>query len=309
MSKFSKYFMLTGIAFAIIMASTMLTGCSSKVVPPGTVVIILKANGEASIYTEGSYLSYGRDRVYFVDTKLKSFTESMKILCVDNINMDVDVKWIGSFDVSKDNIKTIKEKVPSVPVKTGDVTGYKLSLDKFYKTAMRDIVRASTRSIVSQYTTDEVREKRSEIESKVKSLVLAKFKNLNYPIASTDVMISNLDYPVEVTEQRTAIKRAELEDQKQAALSKAAIAQAKREAAIAREKGKAQVEMAKADAAANLIRAKSLTPEIIKMRMWDVIGTVGGREGDLMIVPYDALGSILEPSLIGNMIDVDAPAE
>jgi len=282
----------------IFISTSFLTGCTSKVVPPGTIVIVLKSDGSSKIHTSGSYVAWGRDRVYFVDTKLKSFTEHMKILCKDDINMDVDVKWVGSFNATPQNIKVIKERVPATEIKNGDITGYQLSLSKFYNTAMKDIIRANTRTVVSKYITDNIRESREEIQKEIRNRVLKRLHELNYPIATTDIMVSNLDYPEEITQQRKAIKAAQLEDQKQAALAKAAIAQAKREAGIAREKGKAQIERAKADSLANEIRAKSLTPAIIQMRQWDVLQEIAGRDGDIMIVPYEALGISANSALL-----------
>ena len=279
------------------------SGCSTQVVPPGTVVIVLQADGDSSVHTEGSYMAWGRDRVYFVDTKLKGFTEKMEILCTDNINMSVDVKWVGSFDANKQNVKVIKEKVPATEVKTGDIEGYELSLKKFYDTAMKDIIRASTRAIVAKYSTDEVREFRDKIQADIKKRVSDRLKNLKYPVASTDIMVSNLDYPEEITTQRKAIKNAQLEDEKQAALSVAAIAQAQRAASIARERGKAKIEEAKADAAANNIRSKSLTPQILMVKQWDTLEIIGGREGDLMIVPFEALEKTVVPALTGEAVE------
>lgn len=262
----------------------------SAVVPPGTIVIVLKPDGESKIHTDGSYWAFGRDRVYFIDTKLKGFTEKMEILCADNINMAVDVKWVGSFAVEPEKIKIIKEKVPARKVQQGDLKGYQLSLQDFYLTAMKDIIRANSREVISPYITDSIRESRVEIQQLVKSRVLNKLSELNYPVETTDILISNLDYPGEVTAQRKAIKNAQLEDEKQAALAKAAIEQAKREAAIAREKGKARVEIAKADALANKIRAETLTEAIIRMRQWDVIEAGALSNSSVILIPYKAIG-------------------
>lgn len=55
---------------------------------------------------------------------------------------------------------------------------------------------------------------------------LSKFFIARVYITSPDVMIANLDYPDEITNQRKAIKNAQLEDEKQAALAKASIKQA-----------------------------------------------------------------------------------
>lgn len=278
----------------------------SAVVPPGTIVIVLKPDGESRIHTDGSYWAFGRDRVYFIDTKLKGFTEKMEILCADNINMAVDVKWVGSFSVEPDKIKIIKEKVPARNVRKGDLKGYQLSLQDFYVTAMKDIIRANSREVISPYVTDNIREARSEIQQLVKSRVMGRLIELNYPVETTDILISNLDYPPEVTAQRKAIKNAQLEDQKQAALAKAAIEQAKREASIAREKGKAKIEIARADAEANRIRASTLTEEIIRMRQWDVFEAGALSQTSVILLPYKAIGTdseLTDALLIRNSLE------
>jgi regulator of protease activity HflC (stomatin/prohibitin superfamily) len=275
----------------LLFLAVSLFACSSKVVPPGTVIVVLTASGEKSVHTEGAYTAYGRDRVYFVDTKLKSFTEQMQILCADKVNMKVDAKWLGNFHVSNQTLDTITSKVPAEKVALDDLTGFQLSLDKFYKVAVRDIVRSAARRIVAPYTTENIQESRLQIEKDLRKEVLARLKDLKYPLETSDVMISNLDFGDTITKQREAIKNAELEDERQAALAKAAVAQAQRDEEIAMEQGKAAVAAAQADAAkaaalaqgeadaillkakaqakANDLISKSLTKTLIQYRAID----------------------------------------
>ena len=291
---------LKSILVALVVTFT-LTGCTTQVVPPGNVVMVLKASGEGKIYKSGSFTAYGRDRVYFVDTKLKSFTEKLKILCDDNVNMGVDIKWIGSFDISANKINIIKEKVPSRKVDEGDITGYQLSLSEFYKIAIKDIVRANARAIVAPYKTDAIPKNRIAIEKSIKQLIISKLTESGYPVKTSDVLVSNLDYDPEVTATRKAIKQAQLEDQKKAALAVAALAQAKRNEDIARENGKALVETAKAEAKANKILTKSLTPAVLKLRQWEAMERIGkGTNNELVIVPYEALGGSTTSSAINR---------
>lgn len=269
-----------------------LVGCSTSVVPPGTTVIKLSSNGDVTIYTEGSYNAYGRDRIYFVDTKLKSFTESMKILCKDKVNMTVDVKWIGSFDVSKEKMQIIKDKVPAIKVNTGDISSYQLSLEEFYNIAMRDIVRNNSRINISPYVTDAIPENRKEIEATIRKAVIDKLIKLGYPVVTSDVMLSNLDFDEKITETRKAIKSAELEDQRKAALAKAILAQAKRDEEIAVEQGKATIVRAQVQAKENSIISKSITPEILAMKQWEVLGEAAkGPNNEIFVIPYEALRS------------------
>jgi len=277
-----------------------ITGCGS-VVPPGTTVIILKPKGKPIVKTEGLYKAYGRDKVYFVDTKLKSYHKALKILCADDINMDVSVKWVGSFKVTHDSIDVIKSKVPAQKVNRGDISGYELSLDAFYKTAMDDIVSSITRTVISPYKTDNIREKREEIRETVKQKVLARLAELKYPVATADVLITNLDYPKSVTAMRNRIKEADLQDLENAAIAKANVAKAKRDAELAAEKGKAQLVKAEADAAANRVRSTSLTPAILAVKQLETLVQLAeGENNTVVVIPFDAIRPGMEQMLLNR---------
>lgn len=264
-------------------------GCGN-VVPPGTTVIILKPDGPPIIKQEGVYKAWGRDKVYFVDTKLKSFPKNLKILCKDDINMSVSVKWVGSFKVSDETIDVIKSKVPAIKIDRGDISGYQLSLDGFFKTAMADILSSITRQVVSPYITDNIREQREEITETIKQKFLARLKELKYPVETADVLVTNLDYPKEVTDKRNKIKQAELQDLENAAIAKADVASARRDAELAAEKGKAALVRAKADAAANKIRTASLTPEILMVKQLELFAELAkGPNNTTVVIPFQAI--------------------
>jgi regulator of protease activity HflC (stomatin/prohibitin superfamily) len=274
------------------------SGCG-KVVPPGTTVIILSPSGESTIIHSGVYKGWGRDKVYFVDTKLKSYSKNLKILCADDINMDVSVKWIGSFAVDENTIDVIKAKVPATRTRRGDIDGFELSLDQFYKIAMDDIVSSITRTTISAYKTDSIREKREEIRNTVKEKVIARLKILKYPVDTADVLITNLDYPIEITAMRKRIKNAELKDLENAAIAKAEVAKARRDAELAVEKGKAKLVQAEADAAANRVRSASLTPEIIMIKQIEMYEKLAsGPNNTAVLIPFSALGSGIEKTML-----------
>ena len=289
----------------LIISIFCLSACGS-VVPPGTTVILLKPDGKTIIKQEGSYKSWGRTRLYFVDTKLKSYSKNLNILCKDDINMKVGVKWVGSFNVTENTIDTIKKKVPSVKINTGDITGYQLSLDLFFKTTMADILSNITRSVISPYKTDSIREERIFIRKAIKNQFLKRMKELNYPIATADVLITNLDYPKSVTDKRQKIKQAELQDLENAAIAKANVAKAKRDAELALERGKAQLVTARADAAANKARARSLTPEILAVKQLETLVRLAeGQNNTVVVIPFDAIrpGGLQETLINKEAID------
>jgi len=280
-----------GMIMILICVAFLASACSTGVVPPGSKVIIAKTDGTTETITNGKWTATGRDRVYFLDSKLKSFTEKMEILCADDINMTVEVKWLGSFAANTDGqIKMIVEKVPTTKVELDDKTVLQLSLEQFYKTAVSDIIRANARGIVAPYVTDNIRPARKAIEAAIKKDVLAKLKSLGYPLNTSDVMVSNLDYPDEVTNMRKAIKNAQLKDQEKAAQAKATLAQAKRDEEIAREKGKATIVEAQVEAKPNRFISESITAQILAKKQWDVLGTAAAGENNaIWVLPYEAM--------------------
>lgn len=278
----------------------ILSGCG-EVVPPGTTVIILTADGGATIKQEGVYKSYGRDKLYFVDTKLKSYPKNLQILCDDDINMSVSVKWVGSFKVTDETIDVIKKKVLATKVDRGDISGFELSLDKFFQTTMEDILSSVSRSVISPYKTDNIRENREAIRLEIKRLFIARITKLKYPVETADVLLTNLDYPREITDKRKAIKNAELQDLENAAIAKAAVSEARRNAEVEAEKGKAALVKASADAAANKVRSSSLTPAILAVKQLETLVRLAeGNNNTVVVIPYDAIQTGLTDTLLNR---------
>jgi len=284
----------------------ILTSGCGRVVPPGSTVVILKPRAEPVIKSEGVFKAWGRDKVYIVDEKLKSYPKKLNVLCSDDINMSVNIKWIGSFQVTPQTIDVLKKKIPSELSNEPGITG-RISLDAFFKTAMEDMLSATARDVISPYKTDNIREQRAEIQKQVKEKFVARLNALKYPVHTADVLITNLDYPPSVTEMRNKIKQADLQDLENAAIAKAAVAKAKRDAELEAEKGKAMLVKAEADAAANKIRAASLTPEILKVKQLETLVELAkGQNNNTVIIPIESVqsgGGLLNTMLTRESMD------
>ena len=285
----------------IVLLTLCLIGCGD-VVAPGTTVLVMGAGGGSTKHTSGVYHAWGRDKTYSLSTNLDSFTEKMKILCKDEINMDVDVKWIGSFKLdNKANIDVITKKVKATQIGGKNSKEYRLSLATFYMTAISPLVREISRTVISPYETDNIKDNRPEIKKEIKKRVIAKLTELNYPVDTSDVLLSNLDYPPEVTTQRKAIKNAELSDKKKAAEAVARIAEAKRNAEIAMEEGKALVVKTTAEAKANKILSASITPQILAMEQWNAFKEAArGTNNETFFIPYETIrpSDIITPASV-----------
>lgn len=101
-----------------------------------------------------------------------------------------------------------------------------------------------------------------------------------------------MDFPPEITTKRKAIKNAELQDLENAAIAKAEVAKAKRDAELAAERGKAELVRAKADAAANKVRSKSLTSQILLVKQLEMFEKLAiGPNNTTILIPFKAMGS------------------
>lgn len=294
------------IGLTLIVAALFCPGCGcGQVVPAGKTVIVLDATGGSTIHEKGVYKAWGRDKLYFVDQKMKSFTEgNMNILCADDINMRVDIKCILSFEVTKDSIDFIKRKVPSTRVSEGEVTGYELSLDQFYQMTVKDIVRGSARNLISPYKTDDIRPNRQKLEGEIQEVVTNRIAELKYPLKISAVLISNIDYPESIKKMRERIKNAQLRDQERAAEALAQLAEAKRQVAIEQELAKVRMIRAQAQADENRILSDSLSPAFLMWRQFEVMETMAGRlaEGQsntVFMMPYQTMNpAMLNAALI-----------
>ena len=274
-------------------ASMTLTGCGA-VVPPGKTVIVVKPSGETKVVEKGVYKAWGRDRLYFVDNKLQSYKEEMKILCVDDINMSVDVKTLLTFKVDASGIDFIKSRVPSERVERGEVRGQELSLNRFYEMAVKPVVRAAARDVVSAYNTDDIRQNREKITADIDALVRQRMAELKYPLNVSAVLVSNIDYPEVVKNRREEIKNAQLEDELKAAMAEAKIAEAQRQVSIETELAKVRMIRAQAQADENAILTESLTPEFLLWRQYEVLEMTAeslssGSNNTVFMMPYSAM--------------------
>ncbi len=286
-----KKVLITMIVFMMLLMS-----CTGTVVPAGKIVIIKDTEGATSIITSGVYKAWGRDRAYFLDSKVKTFTEKMKILCADDINMDVDVKFVGNMNIdasNKEQITNIIRRIPAVKV-DGEVSGYTISLESFYNLVIKDIIRANSREIVSKLKTDAIRGERKVLQQAIKTAVTEQIKASSFPISVNNVMISNIDYPKSVTAQREAIKTIQLEELKKDASAKAELAEAKRRVEVETQKAKVRIIKAKAIAAENKIIAGSLTNKYLNYLEIAYMADMSSNESkDKVFIPYGTKNSLL----------------
>jgi len=297
----------------LVLCVGVLTGCVGETVPAGKIVIIVSADGKTQIIDKGVYRAYGRDRKYFVDGRFKSYKESMKILCADEVNMDVDAKALISFDVSEESIEFIKSKMPTKQVEGGELSGYELSLDEFYKMAVADVVRGTCRNIISVKSTDDIRPNRAALEADIQSAVIERVTALKYPVKVSAVLLSNIDYPESVKAKREEIKNVQLEEERKAALAQARLAEAERMVAVETEEAKVRLVRATAQAGEYKILGEQLTDQFLMWRQLEVLSEIATKlatspSNTVFMMPYSTMNpDILNTVTLRNAIDQMKP--
>jgi regulator of protease activity HflC (stomatin/prohibitin superfamily) len=146
--------------------------------------------------------------------------------------------------------------------------------------------------------------------------VIARLTELKYPVETSDVIMSNMDFPPEVNEHREEIKKAQLENERLAAQADAKVQEAKRQAQLAREEGKAEMERARAIAEANKVLGETYKkyPELLIKQQWEALGELAGSQNTVIVImPYEALQSgaadaALMRELVGDKLKVPPQA-
>ena len=164
--------------------------------------------------------------------------------------------------------------------------------EKIINPVVRDIVR----NIVGSYTAEELPTKRNEIATLIENGIRTNIHSLpNKPVELLSVQLREIGLPTKIKEQIERVQIAnqeaervkyEVQRAKQEAEKRAAIATGTAQAKRIEAKGKADAVTIEADAQAkaNILIAKSLTPNLLKMQQIEV----QGKFNDALSVNKDA---------------------
>ena len=144
--------------------------------------------------------------------------------------------------------------------------------------------------------------KKEEIECRLYQ-DLSNFERRKLELEEDLIHKKSLSWPEEIKAKRRRIKNAELQQLEDAAIATANVAKARRDAELAAEKGKAQLVKASADAAANKVRASSLTTAILAVKQLETLVKLAeGQNNTVVVIPFEAI----RPEMINTLINKDA---
>ncbi|MBT4376717.1 hypothetical protein HOD29_05060 [archaeon] len=184
-------------------------------VPPGYQAMKLMPEGfTGEVVGQGRYSCFARQRMVLTDSREEKKSESLSILCADDMNFSFNVDAIfktRKFSGTEFTELMIRKgsDLESFQLQGAGKTGARLlSFDILYNTYAAHLVRSVARSIVGKLETTQIVENREKIEAEIFT-ELGKLLE-DTPLELRQVTTSNFDYPILITNSVEEIKKLEI---------------------------------------------------------------------------------------------------
>lgn len=164
-----------------------------------------------------------------------------------------------------------------------------VSFNKVYDTYGKPILRETVRSVLAEYTIDEIASSRDAVNQELQARLNKAL--MSNPIGLKTIGLAHVAYPEVITkrkeqaeERRIEIEQEEARKQVELIKIQTELEKAKASRAIRREKAQAAAEE-------NKIAASSITPEYLEYKKLEVLSEIA-KSGGSVFIPFDALGSV-----------------
>lgn len=259
--------------------------CSPVTVPPAHVGKMLTPSGyQPEVLPSGKYWELWREDLVLLDISTNTYSERVEVKLRDKLTLYVDVRFRGRVRADKDIINSMFNDIDS---RGKD----RITFSDIYGIYGSMVVQNKTREIVSQYNVDEVHQNYARISAEVAERIASSLANT--PIAISDVMFANIDYPKVVNAAIEAAEERRLAIAKEEAQAEIEMTKKRNEQRLA--EANYQVEMTKAKAVrdANKILAEGVTPELLELKRLEYMTTLAEKAGEgTVYVPVEFAGNV-----------------
>jgi hypothetical protein len=272
--------------FGICAMALALTACGTRVeIPPAHVGKIMTKDGYrqgvlgTSKFRLETCINYC-DKLVLLPVNDQAKTERLTIFMPqDKLNLKVDVRTNLAIT---DKAKMDRLFNSIIPVDDeNSVSVSRIGRDIIYQTYAQQIILTEIREYLSKYTIAEIASSLEKVNSEL-SARLSKTISSRTPFSVRYVGITNIEYPAIITEaQENAARRREMIEQENAQQQVDQV-RLNRELNAARLARLVDVEKAEAYAQVDKIRARELTPEIIKLREIEIEQTKADKWNGVM---------------------------
>ena len=255
----------------ITIAAVMLAACGQAVeVPPAHIGKIMTQNGyqEALIPTSKFRLAACWrycDSLVLLDVSDKAYQENLNIFIPeDKLNLAVTVQATLSI-----NPKRTGELFNSLSPTAVDSGVLKIESQQIYRTYASQVIQKEVREYLSKYSIGEIASSNEKINADLQ-VKLDEVLTKRTPFSVRFVGITDIKYPKIITDaQESAAERREAiqKEEAQLAISQAQLQRELQEARLQRAIDK---EKADTEAEAQMILAKSIDPQVMRLRELDI---------------------------------------
>lgn len=164
-----------------------------------------------------------------------------------------------------------------------------ISFDRVYGVYAQPIIRDAVRSVVAEYTIDEIASSRDAVNAAIRerlSTVLA-----GTPITLKTAGLAKVAYPDVITQRKEQAEERRIEIEQEEARKQVELIKLQTELEKAKANRAIRRERAEAAAEENQIAAKSITPEYLEYKKLEVMDAMA-QSGAAVFIPFDALGTV-----------------
>lgn len=263
-----KNFHRSVLLLGVLCAMFMTIGCTREV-PQGHRGMIMKPSGLTDeVLAPGRHVCFNRAVMLLVETKEETITESMKILCADDLNFGFDLKVRTRLQPVKSGkgLRDILERkgADMVLIDVGGGKAKVLKFEKLYNTYVKPVARSVARGAVSKFATTQVRNNRDAIEKTVFAKLIEATEGT--PLEIVTVTTSNFDYPDVITTAVENKRKKEIEIEEEKARQAMVLLQAENRLKLAQKMKIVRATEAQAEAAYIRVMGGALTKNFLALK-------------------------------------------
>lgn len=286
------------------MAVFALSACDRVQVNPGEIGKKLSTSGiEPEVYESGRYWVKWNDRMIKIDTN-----SVLRSADVNVIMADFDLSDTGEstqkIGLDMDFIINIRYRMKSggevidAMLRDMRLEGVdRISAEQMYNKYGALIVGQVSREVLGKYTPEEVLDNLDEINATLKQKVQEGFQTT--PLIASDVALGPISLPKVITDRVRANKDTELSEAQARAQQRIDLLEKQNQIELAEQQAVKEEIDARSLANQNAILAASASDEVIRLRELEIrrleiemMGQVGGSNGNTVFFPYGAMESL-----------------
>jgi len=269
----------------------MLGGCGSRVeVPPAHIGKVLTKEGFQDGIIQPSSLRLPWDRIYppkltLVETSDNPIEEKKMQVFIpqDKLNLTVDIRGVYTISSKEENVNKIFDKV-KLKEEGGRIMS--VSAPQVYKIYAEQVIRASARTVLTQYDITHIMENRESISNELFENIQTKLKDS--PISISRMEFADIQPPQVIVSAQEKAKEREIEIQKAEADKQISLARAEADLEVARKQQEVDLLEAETQVLVNKKLAEGVTEAFVTQRGLKILEAMVRADNKVFFMPQEA---------------------